>query len=230
MSSLLRSVLLASFMLVSLLAQTNTGVFRGYVTDPAGVAIAGARAAARNTDTGVVYSAASNDSGFFLITEVPAGPYTVSVERTGFRRYLQQSATMTTGESVSLDIRLTLGDVSESVTVTAETPQVESTTSQFDQLIESRSIQDLPLADRRPMNVIQLSAAAVFTGYDNGQKPNFSLAGGRAQSQMYWIDGGSGQNMRLGIGQVDIDPPVDVVDEIKVLSGVFPVASRAVEK
>ncbi len=125
---------------------------------------------------------------------------------------------MTTGESVSLDVRLTLGDVSESVTVSAETPQVESSTSQFDQLIESKSIADLPLADRRTMNVIQLSAAAVFTGYDNGQKPNFSLAGGRAQSQMFWIDGGSGQNMRLGIGQVDIDPPVDLVDEIKVLS------------
>ncbi len=218
MSPLLRCALLFPLALFALLAQTNTGVFRGSVTDPSGVAVAGAKATARNTDTGAVYSASSNDSGFFLITEVPAGPYTVSVERAGFRRYLQQSATMTTGESVSLDIRLTLGDVSESVTVTAETPQVESTTSQFDQLIESKSIQDLPLADRRTMNVIQLSAAAVFTGYDNGQKPNFSLAGGRAQSQMYWIDGGSAQNMRLGIGQVDVDPPVDVVDEIKVLS------------
>src|SRR5205085_598532 len=60
--------------------------------------------------------------------------------------------------------------------------------------------------------------AAVFTGYDNGQKPNFILAGGRAQSQMFWIDGGSGQNMRLGIGQVDTDPPVELVEEIKVVS------------
>ena len=71
------------------------------------------------------------------------------------------------------------------------------------------------------MNVIQLTGAAVFTGYENGQKPNFSLAGGRAQSQMFWIDGASGQNMRLGIGQMDTDPPVELVDEIKVLSNSF---------
>jgi hypothetical protein len=212
------SLLVFCCALISLLAQTNTGTFRGYITDPSGIAVAGAKATARNTNTGVLYSAASNDAGLFVITEVPAGQYSVTVEKAGFRRYVQAAATMTTGESVSLDVKLTIGDVSESVTVSAETPQVESTTSQFDQLIESKSIEDLPLADRRTMNVIQLSAAAVFTGYDNGQKPNFSLAGGRAQSQMYWIDGGSGQNMRLGIGQVDIDPPVDLVDEIKVLS------------
>ncbi|MDQ2950179.1 MAG: hypothetical protein M3Y27_30285, partial [Acidobacteriota bacterium] len=49
-------------------------------------------------------------------------------------------------------------------------------------------------------------------------KPNFSLAGGRTQSQMLWIDGGTGQNMRLGIGQIDLDPPVETVEEVKILS------------
>ena len=58
-------------------------------------------------------------------------------------------------------------------------------------------------------------------GYANSPgnaNPNFSLAGGRTQSQMFWIDGGSGQNMRLGVGQINLDPPVEAVDEIKVLS------------
>jgi len=57
----------------------------------------------------------------------------------------------------------------------------------------------------------------VFIGYD-GQKPNFSLAGSRQQSQMFWIDGGTGQNMRLGIGQVDLDPPVETVAEVKIMA------------
>ncbi|MBA2353803.1 MAG: hypothetical protein H0V80_03940, partial [Acidobacteria bacterium] len=68
------------------------------------------------------------------------------------------------------------------------------------------------------MNLIKMTGAAVFVSYDSGQKPNFSLAGGRTQSQMFWIDGGAGQNMRLGIGQVDVDPPVDTVQEVKILS------------
>ena len=68
------------------------------------------------------------------------------------------------------------------------------------------------------MNVIQLVGTAVFAGYDSGLKPNFILAGGRAQSQMFWIDGSSDQNMRLGIGQMDTDPPVEMVQEIQVLT------------
>ncbi|MDQ1473701.1 MAG: hypothetical protein QOJ99_5181, partial [Bryobacterales bacterium] len=76
----------------------------------------------------------------------------------------------------------------------------------------------LPIGNRRTMNVVNLSPAAVFVGYDAGQKPNFSLAGGRTQSQMFWIDGASGQNMRLGVGQVDLDPPAETVQEIRILS------------
>ena len=125
---------------------------------------------------------------------------------------------VTTGVTISLDVTLELGELTQSITVSGDTPLVQSATSGVDQLIESKSIADIPLGDRRTMNVIQLSGAAVFVGYDNGQKPNFSLAGGRAQSQMYWIDGASGQNMRLGIGQMETDPPVELIDEIKVLS------------
>src|SRR5260370_20954097 len=107
--------------------------------------------------------------------------------------------------------------LSEAISYTGNAPTVKCETSSSDQLIESKSIMDLPLGDRRTMNVIQMNGAAVFTGYDSGQKPNFVLAGGRAQSQMLWVDGGSGQNMRLGIGQVDTDPPIELVAEVRVL-------------
>ena len=76
----------------------------------------------------------------------------------------------------------------------------------------------MPLGDRRSMNMINITGGAVFVNYDSGQKPNFSLAGGRTQSQMFWIDGGTGQNMRLGIGQIDTDPPVETLQEVKVMA------------
>jgi hypothetical protein len=79
----------------------------------------------------------------------------------------------------------------------------------------------MPLGDRRSMNLINTIGGAVFVNYDSGQKPNFSLAGGRPQSQMFWIDGGTGQNMRLGIGQIDLDPPVETVQEMKVLANSY---------
>lgn len=201
-----------------LAAQTNTAVIRGSVTDPTGANIVGAKVVVTNRQTSVPYSAETNDSGLYMIPDVPAGPYTVTVEHTGFKRYVRESMSVSTGMSLSLDVTLELGEVNQSVTVTGDAPLVQSATSGVDQLIESKSIANIPLGDRRTMNVIQLSGAAVFAGYDSGQKPNFSLAGGRAQSQMFWIDGASGQNMRLGIGQMDTDPPVELIDEIKVLS------------
>ena len=201
-----------------LAAQTNTGVIRGTVTDPSGAVIAGAKITAVNAGTGLQYSAVSTEAGLFSIPDVPAGSYSVTVEHSGFRRAVRQGITIATGETLALNTALEIGAVSEAVTVAAQAPQVESETSSIAQLVQSKSIMDLPLADRRTMNVIQMTGAAVFTGYDNGAKPNFILAGGRAQSQMLWIDGGSGQNMRLGIGQVDTDPPVELVEEIKILS------------
>jgi hypothetical protein len=71
------------------------------------------------------------------------------------------------------------------------------------------------------MNIVRLTGAAVFVNYDSGAKPNFSIAGGRTQSQNFYMDGGTIQNMRLGIGQLDTDPPVETVAEVKVLANSF---------
>ena len=79
----------------------------------------------------------------------------------------------------------------------------------------------MPLGNRRAMNLIEITGAAVWVDYDRGSRPNFSLAGGRNQSQMFWIDGGTGQNMRLGIGQVDVDPPIESLQEVKILANSF---------
>ena len=79
----------------------------------------------------------------------------------------------------------------------------------------------MPIGDRRSMNIVGLTGAAVFVNYDSGGKPNFSLAGGRTQSQNFFIDDGTAQNMRLGIGQVDLDPPVENVAEVKMLANSY---------
>lgn len=206
---------------LGLSAQTNTAVVRGSVTDPGQAVVAGAKVSLSNQQTAVAYTATTNEAGLYSIPDVPAGAYSMTVDSPGFKRYVHQGLTVNTGQTLSLEVTLELGTVSESVTVTGGAPLVQNSTSDVNQLIESKSIADIPLGDRRTMNVIQLSSAAVFTGYDNGQKPNFSIAGGRAQSQMYWIDGASGQNMRLGIGQIDTDPPVELIAEIKVLSNSY---------
>jgi len=200
------------------LAQSPQATLSGIVTDVTGAVVPGVQVTAVNAATGQQATTTTNDAGFYVLTQLPIGTHTIEAEKTGFRKYVRQSFTLTTGATVALDIQLEIGEASDTVTVTGQTPLLETRTSEAGQLIESRAVRDLPLGDRRTLNLVRTVGAAVFVDYDAGRKPNFSLAGGRTQSQMFWIDGGSGQNMRLGIGQVEMDPPVEVVQEVKVLT------------
>lgn len=215
---MLRACIVALVATWGLLAQSPQATISGVVSDAQGAVIVGAEVTAAHTQTGVKYAAKTNEAGFYVLRFLPIGDYVVSVEHTGFRRFERRGLTLTTGQSLGLDIRLDVGAISESVSVTAAASILETRTSDVSSLVESRSIEDMPLGDRRTMNIIRFTGAAVFVNYDSGQKPNFSLAGGRTQSQMFWIDGGTGQNMRLGVGQIDTDPPVEVVQEVKILA------------
>ena len=180
--------------------------------------IVGAEVSATNLETGVKTTVKTNDTGTYSLRFLPIGGYLIEASQSGFKSHVRKGITLTTGQVFGLDIKLELGSVSESVNVSASASILETKTSDVSQLVESRTIQDMPLGDRRAMNMINITGAAVFVAYDSGQKPNFSLAGGRTQSQMFWIDGGTGQNMRLGIGQIDTDPPVETLQEVKVMS------------
>ena len=199
-------------------AQTPEATISGVITDATGGALPGVTVTAIHDQTGRRHSATTNAEGFYSLRALPIGPYVVEAELSGFQKYRREGLTLTTGATVPLDLSLAIGELTDTLTVRAEAPLLGARTSEISQLIESRSVEGMPLGDRRSMNLIRMTGTAVFVDYDSGQKPNFSLAGGRTQSQMFWIDGGAGQNMRLGIGQVDVDPPVDTVQEVKILS------------
>jgi hypothetical protein len=199
-------------------AQTPQASVKGVVTDPAGAAVPGAVVEARHAETGVTGSTLTNDQGLYFFPALPIGRWNLTVQKTGFSKWAMDDLVLTTSQARELNIPLQLGATSEVVAVTASPAMLETRSSDVAQLVESKTIEDMPLGDRRSMNMIGIMGAAVFVDYGAGAKPNFSLAGGRTQSQMLWIDGGSGQNLRLGVGQMDIDPPVEVVQEVKVLA------------
>jgi hypothetical protein len=206
---------------VACFAQSNLATISGIVTDQQGGVVPQAAVVATNAETGVQIGVVTNAAGFYRLQSLPIGAYDVSVERAGFRKHVRQGITLTTGEQLGLDVTLELGTTGQTVTVTGEAPLIESRTSEVNSLIESKSIDALPLGNRRTLNVLQLSGAAVFVSYPNtpaNVNPNFSIAGGRTQSQMAWIDGGNAQNMRMGAAQINLDPPVETIQEVKVLT------------
>ncbi len=202
-------------------AQSNQAAISGVITDPQGGVVQNSTITATEAATGVRTQAVTNSAGYYHLQNLPIGVYNVTVEHPGFRKYVREQVTLTTGQELGLDVKLDVGSTGQSVTVSSEAAAIETRTSELNTLIESKSIDSLPLGNRRTLNVVQLSGAAVFVGYPNtpaNVNPNFSLAGGRTQSQMAWIDGGNAQNMRMGAGQINLDPPVEAVQEVKVLS------------
>lgn len=202
-------------------AQSQTGRITGKITDPAGAAVPGAEVVAVDQETGVHTKGVSSAAGVYAIPFLPPGRYQVEVSHSGFKKYERPNITLGTSESVPLDIELQLGNVSETITVEATAPLLESSTSDVGQSIEAKTVADMPLNGRRALSLVELSAAAVWVNYAGEAKPNFSLAGGRVQSQMFWLDGGTGQNMRMGVGQVDVDPPVEVIREFRIVQNTY---------
>jgi hypothetical protein len=213
------ALLLAGVCLV--FGQSPTATITGIVRDPQGSIVPGVQVEATSVATQQKTTYTTNENGLFSLRQLPIGEYVVEAEKSGFRRFVRRGLVLTTGQNLELDIQLEVGMVSESITVAGAATILETRTSDVTQLVEAKAVEDLPLGDRRSLNLIQTVGAAVFIGYDSGQKPNFSLAGSRQQSQMFWIDGGTGQNMRLGVGQVDLDPPVETVAEVKIMANSY---------
>jgi len=216
------AVLTALFLLARLCsAQSSQANLSGLVRDAQGAVIVGAQVIILNTATAASTTVTTNDSGLYAIRALPIGRYTLSVEKPGFKKLVRTNIALSTGQSLELNLTLDVGAVTESISVAATASSIETRSSDVSQLIEAKTIEDMPIGDRRSMNIIGMTGAAVFVNYDAGGKPNFSLAGGRTQSQNFFIDGGTAQNMRLGIGQVDLDPPVETVAEVKILANSY---------
>ncbi len=206
--------ILAFFLLLlpaSLFAQQAT--ITGAITDTQGATVPGAAVSVKNRATGVESTTTSSNAGVFSLPNLPIGEYSVTVTRDGFNRYVNEHVTLSTDQVFGLNAILQPGSVSQSVTVTGEQPALETKTSEIGQTIEGKSVSELPLGNRTSMNIVSLTAGTVFI--NSGA---YSLAGGRTQSSMTWLDGGTGQNIRIGIGNSEISPPVDTVQELGVIS------------
>ena len=200
-------------------AQSNLASISGEITDPQGARVAASSITVTNTATGILSETIADAAGFYGICNLPAGDYTVTVERPGFKRYVHQGIALSTGQSLGLDVRLELGEFNQIVNVTGDAPLLEMRTSDINNVVSSNDVEALPLVNRRSLNLVQLSGASIFVG-DNlelNSTPAFSLAGGRTGTPMSWLDGADIQNLRLGVGLITTDPPVDAVQEVKAL-------------
>ena len=141
--------LLFIFALVVVHAQTTTGRLVGTVTEANGAVIPGATVVVIDSQTGKERTATSNAEGGFTVPLLDVGTYTVKVTSKGFKS-TTTSITIQIGQEYSLGVQLTVGDVSENVTVTAGTDIMNTTNGELSSTLTNRQITELPLATRNP--------------------------------------------------------------------------------
>ena len=207
-------MLVCSFLAVAF-AQTQSQI-TGSITDNSGALVPGAALLARNIDTGVNYKAASNQNGVYLLPFLPPGRYELTCELEGFKKFLRSGLVLETGSTVTVDVRLDVGALTETVMVKATTPLIESESSSVGQFIERASVLNMPVESRRGASLVRLMGNVVYREEAQGEAvPRFTMAGGRPTNQMWQLDGAVVQNMTLGVPILGLNPPAESLQEFR---------------
>jgi hypothetical protein len=174
-------------------AQVNTATLSGTVTDPQGLAVKGAKVTVTNAATGSERSAETDDSGHYTLVGLPPGRYKLSVDGgANFAAYQNASIVLTVGGDSTLDPRLELRGVQQTVTVTTETAPIETTKTEVSQTVEQRRIDNLPINGRSYINfTLTNSQTTRDVSPTIGPAPNsgLSIGGARARGTMVSVDG-----------------------------------------
>jgi len=202
-------------------AQTTTSTITGRITDPSGAVIPGVQVSVINTESGVKTIVTSNVSGLYRVASLSPGPYQIEAESPGFQHLVRRGVVLQVSQILELDLVMEIGNVTETVEVTAAAPVVESATSNMGQLVERKMIEGMPLLNRAATALVVLSPAAVVINPAAGSAsiPIFAVGGGRVRNQSYTLDGGNVTNVvGLAVPQQQTNLPMDAMQEFRIIS------------
>src|SRR5258706_2606975 len=227
-----KQLLVAGCFLLSLhpgFAQT-LGSIGGEVRDSSGAAIAGAAVIATNAGTNAARTAITNDAGGYSFPSLPPGTYSVKVEKPGFKSFIRSQIELQGQLDARVDFELKVGQVSESIDVSADAALLVSENATVGTVIENKRIVELPLNGRNYLQLVSL-APNVSTGFSGqGQAgarqggiraaQTISVAGQRTNFNHYTLDGV--ENTDPNFNTFVVMPSIDALQEFKVQTGVYP--------
>lgn len=148
---------LAGMFSTHLFGQSGTASISGRVSDTSDAAIPAATVVVKNTATSVSETTVSDGEGRYALPDLPIGSYEIEVSKTGFHNSVRTVITLTVGSAPVIDITLTVGQSSQTVTVSAEASLVETTTAALSSLVNSTQMRELPLNGRNFEQLILLA-------------------------------------------------------------------------
>jgi hypothetical protein len=211
------------FFAVAALAQVDTGGIAGIVSDKTGAVIPGAKVTIVREETGVRTELTTNAAGFYSAPMLRVGHYRITAVTAGFRAETRTGIELRVQDRLEMNFQLEVGATSAEVTVTATAPLLESETSSLGQVMEQRTVTDLPLNGR---NFIQLATltAGTLPSTRTAERDNFISNGARAVQNSYILDGVDNKNRIMGFdnGSAQIvQPIIDAIQEFKVQTSTF---------
>ena len=211
----------------ALFAQGASGRIVGRVADPSGAVLAHAKVTLTNEATAISRTALTSDSGDYAFVDVVPGTYTLQFELTGFKKNVQKGVTLDVNQVVTLNSTLQVGASQETVEVTSEAPQVDTTSTQLGAVINDRSVNELPLNSRDTYQFLQLQPG-VQAQLGNGNGSLFygsqdtgavSVNGGRTRANNFSVNGGDANDQFVNLPTVQ--PTPDSVEEFRVITNTF---------
>lgn len=198
-------------------AQSDTGSLSGTVTDPNGAVIPGAKLKIRHDQTGRELETLATDAGLYVFPNLTAGPYSLSLERPGFKRLNRSNIVIAVASRLVLNLQLEVGDVQQTVNVTAVAPLLNTTTTEVGSNFTPKFMKDLPLFSggiRNPEAFV-----TYMPGVNNGSGDS-SINGGSRRAKEVQIDGASLTIPESG-GVVFYFPSAEQFSEFKLLTNSF---------
>jgi len=200
-------------------SQAVNGTIEGTVKDSSGAALPGVTLTVTNTDTGAQRVVISADERTYRAPLLPLGKYDVLAELQGFKKFEQKGITLSAGQTALINVTLSVGSVSETITVTGESPIAQPGRIDLGRTIGETEIKNLPLVSRNPYNFAFLQANV--TGYENNEfgVPRINANGSQMRTN-YQLDGNTNtEKDRAGLRMLPVSEVL--VREVKVITNGF---------
>jgi len=214
------------FVALSAAAQNFTGTIQGTVTDPQGAAVPNATATITNSATAESRTATTNSQGIYTVTELQVGTYNVTIKQPNFKTFVSKDVQLDVSTVVTVNATLSVGSVSEQVTVEASAVTVEVSSGALSSTVEGNEVRELPLNGRSFVELTQLtpgvspqdSFSTVHKGLEAGV--DFSINGNNTTGNLFLVDGVN--NNDIGSNRtILIYPSLQAIDEIKILTNSY---------
>ena len=203
-------------------AQEITATLSGTVSDSSGAAVPDAKVTALRLESGLKRETSTSDAGVFFFNSLPVGAYKITIEKAGFKTTEAASISLHVNDKLDLPITLEVGQVSDKVIVSGETPLLQTESAELSSLIGSRQINDLPLNGRDFNQLVDLvPGVAPDNGRINGgvglfSDTSVSVSGSQSNSNLYLVDGEYNLDSG-GNGNLLVTPSVDAIQEFSIL-------------